>query len=209
MKKTIHQYIIDELLTFKPVIVNVSVKKFCDGDFDEISFEKREIYIYVCKKEINYIKEGKQKFNSRCSIDVGSLILPIKGDCLDAYGTILFKNELLLNNYDSIFTEADKNPKGFVNVLGFATINNNGVVRFTQIVYSFLFKRLIVRDDVRHQLPFKVRLKSDFGGKRALYKDNNVISIRTTKNVYKKSPKTYHQSDEHKESLSYPRLEIK
>ena len=119
------------------------------------------------------------------------------------------KDMKVLVSSSRVYNYKPKNPKGFVNVLGFATINNNGVVRFTQIVYSFLFKRLIVRDDVRHQLPFKVRLKSDFGGKRALYKDNNVISIRTTKNVYKKSPKTYHQSDEHKESLSYPRLEIK
>lgn len=133
----------------------------------------------------------------------------------DAYGTVFWfnnHNDLcgILNNYDSNFLSDygtdynENNYLEFVNVLGFATIFNN-VIRFTQIVYSLKYQRLIVRDDVCYELPFNISLY-DFGGKRAVYRNHSVLSLRTCLEVYDKVDKQYHQSDKLKDTLSYPRL---
>src|SRR5574343_220454 len=81
----------------------------------------------------------------------------------------------------------------------------NNVIRFTQIVYSLKYQRLIVRDDVCYELPFNISLY-DFGGKRAVYRNHSVLSLRTCLEVYDKVDKQYHQSDKLKDTLSYPRL---
>lgn len=208
---SIHEFVLKSILSFSVKIKDVSLNEF-EQFYEEcsIDYDKKEIEIQVCREEINWIKEGKLNFASRCYIDIESIVkgLKIEGEPIDAYGSILTKNELLLNNYDAEFEEQNKSEKGFCNVLGFATISKKGVVRFSQITYSFLFNKLIVRDNVISQLPFKPNLKNDFGGKRATYRNGSLLSLRTNLKVYKKVDKKYWQLDKYKNDLSYPRLQL-
>lgn len=209
---SLHRNIVDTILSFTPSIKEVDADEFTSWYEDcSIDYENRIIEIQVCREEINWIREGKQKFNSKCFVDVESIVngFKLKGEFIDAYGSVIVGDELLLNNYDACFYEQDKNETGFVNVLGFCTINGNGVVEFSQIVYSFLFNRFIVRDYIKHILPFKPNLKEDFGGKRATYRNGSVLSLRTNLNVYKKVSEKYQQSRDRKDDLSYPRLQIR
>jgi hypothetical protein len=206
---SLHDFILKNILSF-----SVNIKEVKEDEFHQwyeecsINYEKREIEVQICKDEINWIKEGKLKFASKCYVDVESIVkgFALKGEYIDAYVSIIVDNELLLNNYDAVFEEQDKNEKGFCNVLGFATITNKGIVRFSQVVYSFLFNKLIIRDDITFQLPFKPNLKNDFGGKRATYRTGCKLSLRTNMSVYKKVDKKYWQPDSRKNDLSYPRL---
>jgi len=175
-----------------------------------IDTQDNKIIIEVCTDEINWIKEGKLNFASRCWIDVEDIIqaLQLKGEHIDGYGSMIIGNELLLNNHDAMFEESDKNEKGFCNIIGFATVNNEGLVRFTQIVYSFLFEKIIIRDNINLKLPFKPNLELDFGGKRATYRIGSILSLRTNMDVYSKVNKKYWQSDRKKNDTSYPRLQL-
>ena len=205
----LHDYIIKTIINFTPIIKDVNEDIFHEWyEKCSINYIEKTIEIKVCKDEINWVKEGKLKFASKCYVDVESIVkgLNLKGDYIDAYGSIIVNNELLLNDYDACFKEQDKNEKGFCHILGFVTINKNGKVRFSQIVYSFLFNKIIVRDDVNYKLPLKPNLKKDFGGKRATYRYGNVLSLRTNLSVYKKVDKKHCQSDKYKNNLSYPRL---
>lgn len=209
----IHSIIINELLKFKPVIVDVDSDTFIDClEECTIDYDKKEIYIQVCKEELIWRDEGVLDFASRSYVDVESLIegFDIIGNYRDAYGSILTDDDetLLLNNYDACFYEENKSEDGFCNVIGFATITSSGVIRFTQLVYSFLHNKLIVRDDVSYQLTFTPDLNNDFGGKRAVYRYDNILSLRCDPDLYKKVDKNHHQSDEHKNDLSYPRFII-
>ena len=208
---SLHDFILKQILSFSVNLKEVKEDEFhkCYEDCS-INYITKEIEIQFCKDEINWIKEGKLNFAAKCCVDVESIVkgLNLNGENIDAYGSIIINNELLLNNYDVSFEEQDKNEKGFCNVLGFATITNKGVVRFSQVVYSFLFKKLIIRDDVTYHLPFKPNLKKDFGGKRAIYRNNSIFSFRTNLSVYKKVDKKYWQSDKHKDDLSYPRFQL-
>ena len=210
--KNLHETLLKNILSFKPIIKEVGEDDFFKW-YDEcsINYKTKEIEIQVCKDEINWIKEGKLKFASRCYVDVESIVkgFELKGNWVDAYGSIIVGNELLLNNYDATFFEDENNPKGFVNIIGFTTIDKFGKVRFSQIVYSFRFNKLLVRDDVTYMLPFKPNLETDFGGKRGTYRNGSLLSLRTTMEVYDKVDKKFHQSDSRKDDLSYPRLELR
>lgn len=208
---SLHDFILNQILSFSVKLKEVKEDEFHQWYEDcSINYITKEIEVQFCKDEINWIKEGKLNFASKCYVDVESIVKGFKlnGEYIDAYGSVIINNELLLNNYDASFEEQDKNEKGFCNVLGFATITNKGVVRFSQVVYSFLFNKLIVRDSVTYQLPFKPNLKKDFGGKRATYRNGSILSLRTDLSVYKKVDRRYWQSDKHKGNLSYPRLQL-
>lgn len=210
----LHEYIKNTLLSYNVIIHETNHYAEYDSFYDRgnksIDFLKNEIHIIVCLEELNWVKEGKQNFVSSCCIDVEDIVhgLNIKGKCVDAYCSIISNNTLLLNNYDAVFYEYEKNSKGFCNILGFSTIDANGLVKFSQIVYNFKYKKLIVRDYVEHKLPFKPDLENDFGGKRATYRHGNILSLRTNENVYLKTTPKYHQSEKHINDLSYPRLEL-
>lgn len=206
---SLHDLILYKILAFKVIFKEVERDVFLDWiENCTVDYDNNKLEIQICKDTINWIKEGKLNFASRCFLDVESIVkgFNINGDYIDSYGSVLVKNELLLNNYDCVLTENNKSEKGFCDVIGFATINNKGDVRFTQIVYSFLFKKLIIRDDVKYKLPFKPKLKTDFGGKRAMYRRGSILSLRTNISVYKKVDKKHWQSDRRKNDLSYPRL---
>ena len=206
--KTLHETLLTKLLSFKPVIKEVTYEEFFESYDDcSINYRTKEIEIQVSKEKIEWIRPNKANISARCYIDVESIVkgFELNGKCVDAYGSIIVGNDLLLNNYDALFCEEE----GFVNIIGFATVNKNGKVRFSQIVYSFKFNKLLVRDDVTYTLPFKPNLEEDFGGKRATYRNGSILSIRTTMDVYDKVDKKYHQSDSRKNDLSYPRLELR
>ena len=204
----IHQQLIDLLLFYTSIVMEVPPEVY-DDCFDGscIDFKKREIYIQT----IHYLdRKDQPAFDSRCYISIEDITRHFykDGRFVDGYGSVLVDDTLLLNNSDADFYEDSENKLGFCNILGFASVTVDGLVRFSQIVYSFKFKRLLLRDDVTHQLPFKVDLDKDLGGKRAVYKHHNILSIRTNLDVYKKADKKYHQSDRFKNTLSYPRLII-
>jgi hypothetical protein len=202
----LHDEILSELMSYTPLVIQQDIEEFNWGDNNEsIDTDRRQIIIrfsYPPQEDYNI------SFCSECSIDVEKLVerLHIKGECLDAYGSIYTDRGVLLNNYDASFTEDRCNEDGFCNVIGFATISKDKIVRFTQIVYSFKFKKLIIRDDVFYKLPQKVNIKTDFGGKRATYRHGSQLSLRTSLDVYKKVSDDYKQSDKYKNDLSYPRL---
>lgn len=204
-KLSIHDEIINRILSCNVNIIDQSYDVYLDSLHDYLF--ANIIQIYTCHDEIHWIKEGKQNFAAKCYIDIERVLqeFKINGNFVDAYGSIIIGDELILNNYDASFIEDTLNPFGFVNILGFASIHNN-VARFTQIVYSFKFKKLIIRDDVSYTLPFIANIETDFGGKRATYRYGNILSLRTNLQVYKKIPDKYKQSDNCKDQLSYPRL---
>jgi hypothetical protein len=208
-RMSLHDFIVASIMCFNPVVKEVSVEQldlvWCD---ESIDYNNMIVNVYVFREEKDWIGEGKTNFFSLCYSNIEGLVkgLKIEGEKIDAYFSTLFGDELLLNNYDADFYEQNQSEKGFCNVLGFATVNKDGKVRFTQIVYSFLFKRLIVRDDVMYQLPFIPNLRKDFGGKRAVYRNGSTLSLRTNLSVYDKVAKKYWQSERSKGELSYPRL---
>ena len=137
----------------------------------------------------------------------------------DAYGTKYWYDQdgkicAILNNYDSSFFDIQhddiKNRQQdgaripYITVFGFATLFD-GIVRFTEIVYHLKYRKLLVRDDVCYKLPFKPEL-GDFIGKRATYRLHSTLSLRTVFDVYLMADKRYHQTDDHKDQSSYPRL---
>lgn len=149
-----------------------------------------------------------------------------QGEIVDAYGGLYkkipiftgsedqlnkkesFKHFHVLNNYDHDVIEkyiSDCNDIHWLTVLVLTTIYDD-VVRYTHIVYSLKYQKLIIRDDVCYQLPFIVDNKNYFGNKRGVYRQHSNLSIRTCMNVYNKVDKQYHQPDEAKNTLSYPRL---
>lgn len=201
----IHDKIINAILSSHVNVIDQSYDRYLDSLHDYIL--PNIINIYTCHDEIHWIVEGKKSFAAKCHIDIEQLlkILNINGIWKDAYGSIIIKNELILNNHDADFVSDRLNPLGFINVLGFASIHKN-IARFTQIVYSFKFKRLMVRDDVSYKLPFDCDIHTDFGGKRATYRYGNILSLRTTLDVYDKVDNKYKQSDDYINNLSYPRL---
>lgn len=207
----IHDDILSTLLSYKIVVKSVSYESYVDHEDNKyIDCDKKEINIFTCHDEVNYIGIGKRNFIAKCCDDISDVIdgLKLSGEWLDSYGTLLINGELLLNNYDIGATETDFDPNGFCDILAFATISKTGIVRYSQIVYSFKFKRLMIRDDVKFALPYKVNLQKDFSGKRAVYRIGRILSLRTRKGVYKKVDQKYHQSDKRKDDLSYPRLQL-
>ena len=215
IKTSSHQKIVDFMLGLNVVFHMVDVDTFnSDYDGDCINFEKNDIYIRVCNEEIEWIEYGKRNFAASTYVDLEDTLnrlglKPIKDiDFIDSYGSRIVDGELILNNWDiGTYPNVNSlNPKGFVDILEFASVDISGLVRYTNIVYSLLFKRIIIRDDLTYKLPFKPHLRNDFGGKRATYKVGCNLSLRTTLDVYKKVDVTYKQSDKHKDTLSYPRL---
>lgn len=214
-KISLHDKIINTILSLKPMMTEY--KEFPLHWLEEsqpvLDLDKNEIYIYVDNETKGFIKGNQVDFSSWSTLDVETLVkkMNLKGDYVDAYGSILVDNELLLNNYDMVVDGMldlySYNKKGFCDILSFVTISKKGQVRFTQIVYSFKFSRLMVRDDVTYQIPFKVNLRKDFGGKRATYRYGSILSLRLKCSKYsKKVPIENRQSDEDKNNLSYPRL---
>lgn len=214
-KISLHDKIIKTILSLKPVITEY--KEFplhwLEESHPALDLDKNQIYIYVDNQTNGFIKGREVNFSSWTNLDVSTLVkkMNLKGDYVDAYGSILVDNELLLNNYDMVVDGMldlySYNKKGFCDVLSFVTINKKGHVRFTQIVYSFKFNRLMIRDNVTYQIPFKVDLKKDFGGKRATYRHGSILSLRLKCSKYsKKIPVENRQPDSYKNDLSYPRL---
>lgn len=201
MTNKLHDSIL-ELLTWKPIIKSLTVDDFFSFNGEKLDFSNKKIIILTAEDE-------EHNFLSYCDIEVEYLVDNnyIDGEVIDAYGSIYKDNILLLNNYDAEFNQNQTDPvNGFCNIIGFATIDSKGNVRFSQIVYSFKTKELKLNDDVSIKLPFKPDLSKDFGGKRATYKGGHILSLRTTMEVYEKTSKIYHQPDSEKNTLSYPRL---
>jgi len=210
-KESLHDMILSNIMSFKVITKKLSEDVFFGYSENEsrfVDFKKKEIYVEFCTDDVVWYKEGKLNFVSQCHIEVEDVVdgIGLVGKHRDAYGTILTNQGLLLNNYDAGFYEQEKNEKGFCNVIGFATVTQEGVVRFSQVVYSFKFCRLIIRDDVRHRLPYQPDLMYDFNGKRAVYRYGSKLTIRTTLDVYAQLDKKYWQSEKYKHHLSYPRL---
>jgi hypothetical protein len=205
----LHNTIVEAFLNFNPVISVVNKDMFFEyPDTDFVNYASNEIKIEMCKDGIEYCDGTISYFESRCIVDLERILngLKIQHENIDGYGSAIAGNELLLNNYDAIFEEDANNSAGFCNVLGFATVDNLGNVKFSQVVYSFKFNKCIVRDQFNIKLPFVPDLKSDFGGKRATYRYGNILSLRTTLSVYDKVDNKYKQHKRKENTLSYPRL---
>jgi hypothetical protein len=205
---TIHQQIVNRILSLKPIERNCDIDTLNYGyEENQYDLETNKIYIDVCRDDMEDEKGNDISISFQTLVCIEDALedLFIMGKRLDAYGSTLIGDELILNNYDLTIDDKNTSEDGFCMVLAFASVRNNKV-RFSSIIYDFEKKELVLQEDFHIVLPFKVNLKEDFSGKRAVYRYDNIVSLRTTLEVYEKVDKKFHQSDECKNDLSYPRL---
>jgi hypothetical protein len=204
----IHDTVLNFLLKLKPKLVEVYEDDVDYFEDDSINYDINEIIIQYFDGYCYDYKRNPKLFHSATCVTSEPLIegLCLVGKQIDAYGSILTKDGLLLNNEDMPIIEDNYNSKGYCHIYSFATISETGVVRFSQVVYNFFYKKILIQEDKYYQLPFVPNLSEDFGGKRATYRFDNILSLRTNTNVYTKVDSSLHQPNSESKSLSYPRL---
>lgn len=208
----IHDIVLDFLLNLKPILKKVGKKHIYQCfESDLINYVDNTIIIEYYNKSIKDWYDNEKLFYGRTCVTSENLSVGLKivGKPIDAYGSILTKDGLLLNNYDGDFDEDCWSNNGYCDIYSFATISESGVIRFSQVIYSFAENKIKLHEDITHNLSFIPDLNHEFGGKRALYRYDNILSIRTIEEVYDKIDDDFKQPYSSIESLSYPRYEIK
>lgn len=200
----IHKTIVDYILSCNIDIRYVSEQEYSDiyyGDFKGLDWRKDTIRIIVYRQEEDTdIISG---ISTDLIFDMAEKKLKLNIEHIDSYGGFIYDGCEVLNNYDSSF-EQDYSDNGYCDVLGFVSIKDS-IVRFTYIVYSFLEKKLIIKEDLAFKFPFKLKPHT-IGGKRAVYYDEGKLSLRLRENIYNKVNKKHHQPNSHKDDLTYPRI---
>ena len=210
-----HEEIKIKLLSAKIKKHYLSMDNYINETFSEGKmYEDNTFHLYcVRKKEISKYKDLCEKNRSDDPgvsnfggwENIKKVLFPYPAfEGTDAYGSVVIKNVLFLNDYDKGGYDSL-----YVDLVTITSINRKGEVRCTTISYHVKYGRIICRDDVNSKLPdaFK-RVRYDMlGGKRAVYRYGNKISIRLRMNDYNKGiPAENRQSDKQKNTLSYPRL---
>jgi hypothetical protein len=197
-EKTLHNRIINFILGLKPLVKEVDNNTLVDAQYYQHEYEgidlvNKTLNILFTNEPIHY-RGYKFDFNAFCLAEFDKVCYKFankKSKSTDPYGSVLIGSELLYNNYYIECSQQENNPKGFVNVFSFATMNKNGVFRFSQIVYSFFFKRLVLRTDICYQLPNIFKLDEVVSHKRRLTKSeyDNVLRLIVEEDQYNALPK--------------------
>jgi hypothetical protein len=177
----IHDYILQKLFAVK-----VELRLWVEGDdgepdagvwYNSMSEDKSTIFVDTWWWSV---PEGDYRY-CNCCLGVNDIkeAFDIKGSyCNDDYGTINTKiGGVLLNDYGLDPHEDFENKKGFCHVAAFATVSNSGVIRYSQVVYSLRFKRLILRDDICYNMPMDNTEANLYGLKRACYRHSKKMFV--------------------------------
>jgi hypothetical protein len=206
---------------YKPVLNILPINKWIDvyeGSFDPKVFKKEKVLnIYKSKSPLHWINGDITYTNYTIGMKPEFDELFKKSDniqCRDSYGSIVLDEEyLLLNNYDA---PTPTIPRGHVHIYDLCTVDIRGNVEYVSIAVSIRKMEYVVVKHIKRQLPEQItdmyqgmELLNLFGGKRAFrYEGGDILSIRTINDVYDIIPDMYKQSDEFKDNMSYPRLQL-
>jgi hypothetical protein len=171
----VHDYILQRLFALK-----VELRLWVEGDdgepnpngwYNSLSEDKSTIFVDTWWWSV---PEGDYRY-CRCCFDVNDIKEAFNiagGYCNDGNGTINTQmGGVLLNDYGLDPHEDYENENGFCHVVAFATVSHTGVIRYSQVVYDFPQKRLVLFDDICYNMPMDSVHPKLFGMKRACYRN--------------------------------------
>jgi hypothetical protein len=213
--------ILNHINVYKPVIKVVPNKEWYDAydgyidDYPLFKCPSKILNIYKSKSRIKWsddtVKYANYTLGSVVSVDD---FFPNAVSC-DSYGSaIVGRNYMILNSY-ACADEDISFPKFHLPIAQVCIISKDGVVEYMAVALNIRTLKFVVVKYIKRELPKSITDKytgkdlfEHFGQKRAFWYDlgKDIISLRTTLELYDVTPEEFKQSDEYKDTLTYPRL---
>jgi hypothetical protein len=220
--KKIINYIINHDVDIK-IVPNKEWYSAYDGYYQDenISSTKNKITIYKSKSQVKWSDGSVSYTNYTTCQSVDELqdsllynIFPNNHSC-DSYGSAIIGRDYMLLNAFGCSDSDLQHKKSHVPITQICLISVNGVVEYLAVDFNIRTLKFVVVKYIKRELPKSITDKytgkdlfEHFGQKRAFWYDlgKDIISLRTTLELYDVTPEKFKQSDEYIDTLSYPRL---